>query len=219
MFGRIAPRYDLLNHLLSGGIDRTWRARLVARAGDLRGAQAVDVCAGTGDLAFALAAAGARVVAVDFTPQMLALAERKRRERSICFVRADALALPLANGSMDCATIAFGLRNLADRRAGLQELARVVRPGGAVLVLEFSQPRQPVLAPLYRFYLRRVLPRIGAVVSGDGAAYRYLQATVLAWPSPDALRGEMEEVGLVGCGYELLSAGIACLSFAVVPRA
>ncbi len=220
MFARIAGRYDVLNRVLSAGIDRSWRRRTVARAGVGPGDLVVDACSGTGDLALEFARAGARVVGVDFTPQMLARAERKRRRRAAggaLFVHGDALALPVADGAADVASVAFGLRNVADRRAGLRELARVVRPGGRVLVLEFTRPPGRVLGAAYRLYFTRVLPRIGGAVSGDGGAYEYLPRTVLAWPGPEALAEEMEACGLEDCGFELLTRGIACLHWGTVP--
>jgi demethylmenaquinone methyltransferase/2-methoxy-6-polyprenyl-1,4-benzoquinol methylase len=217
MFARIARRYDLLNRLLSGGVDRRWRSALVRRLGALRGSVLVDACCGTGDLSFALARAGARVLGVDFTPEMLARARAKAVPGGPLFVAGDALALPLGDGRADAATIAFGLRNVADRARGLRELMRVVRPGGTLLVLEFSLPRGRLTGALYRAYFTRVLPRIGGWISGDASAYRYLPDTVLAWPSPDELQAEMERLGLERCGYELLTGGIACLSYGRVP--
>lgn len=219
MFARIARRYDLLNRILSGGIDRRWRAAVVRRLGDVRGRTLVDACCGTGDLALVLERAGARVLGVDFTTQMLAHARRKGRGRGARFVAGDALALPLADGRADGATIAFGLRNVSDRECGLREMARVVRPGGTVLVLEFSLPRGRLTGAFYRFYFTRVLPRLGGWISGDPGAYRYLPDTVLAWPTPGELQGEMERIGLEQCGYQLLTGGIACLSFGRVPVA
>ena len=216
MFARIARRYDFLNRVLSAGIDRRWRARLVRRLAPLSGREVLDVACGTGDLAFELAEAGARVVGLDFTREMLVLARAKDGARRVSFLNGDALALPFERASFDAATIAFGLRNLEDRRRGLAELARVVRPGGSVMVLEFSLPRARLLAAPYRFYFTRILPRVGALVSGDGEAYRYLPETVLAWPKPEELQREMEGVGLARCGFELLSGGIACLSFGEV---
>lgn len=218
MFARIAPRYDLLNRVLSVGIDRRWRARLVRRLGDLKGRSVLDVACGTGDLSFELAAAGARVVGLDFTREMLLRASAKPGASSVPFLNGDALTLPFDTAAFDAVTIAFGLRNLEDRGRGLAELARVVRPGGTVMVLEFSLPRSPLVAVPYRFYFTRVLPRVGAWVSGDREAYRYLPDTVLAWPRPEELQREMETVGLVRSGYELLSGGIACLSFGEVGR-
>src|SRR5262245_31048991 len=152
MFARIARRYDLLNHLLSAGVDRRWRAELVRRLGDLRGRVLLDACCGTGDLSFALERAGARVVGVDFTPEMLRLAREKGAARAARFVAGDALRLPLGDGSVDAAAIAFGIRNVADRRAGMLELKRVVRPGGTVMLLEFSLPRGRLTGALYRTY-------------------------------------------------------------------
>lgn len=218
MFARIAGRYDLLNRGLSLGVDRGWRARAVRRCGPVRGRIVVDTCTGTGDLAIAFARAGARVVGVDFTPQMLALAPGKRGASSVLFVQADALALPFAGGAADVCCVAFGIRNLADRRAGLGEMARVVRPGGTVLVLECSPPPRSALGALYRVYFTRVLPWIGGRVSGDAEAYAYLPRTVLEWPEARAYQREMEEAGLVGCGFERLTAGAACLHWGRVPE-
>lgn len=219
MFARIAPRYDLLNHLLSMGIDRRWRRRLLKRAGPLAGRAALDACTGTGDLALVLGRAGARVLGVDFTYEMVERAGTKRRPSDrVLFAHGDALALPAADGSVDLATVAFGIRNVADRARGLRELRRVIRPGGQVCVLEFSLPRNALLRRLYLFYFTSVLPRIGGWISGDRDAYRYLPDTVLAWPSPDEFRAEMEQAGLVDCGYELLSGGIACLSYGRAPE-
>lgn len=212
MFGRIAGRYDLLNRLLSGGTDRRWRAACVRAAGDVRGALVVDVCCGTGDSSLAFARAGARVVGVDFALPMLARAGPKERGSDApLFVQGDALRLPLADGRADLAAVAFGVRNLADARAGLAEMARVVRPGGRVLVLEFSQPSSRLLRRLYGLYFERVLPAVGGVVSGDREAYRYLPETVRTWPDPDALRAVLESAGLEDCGWRRLTGGIACL--------
>jgi demethylmenaquinone methyltransferase/2-methoxy-6-polyprenyl-1,4-benzoquinol methylase len=217
MFGRIAPRYDLLNRVLSAGIDQRWRRRILGLAGGVEGRVVVDACCGTGDLALVFARAGARVVGVDFTQPMLRLAgEKPERARSL-FVRGDALALPLETDAADFATVAFGVRNLEDRPRGLRELARVVRPGGRVFVLECSLPPNRALASFYRFYFTRMLPRIGGWISGDPDAYRYLPDTVLAWPTPEEFRHEMEAAGLVECGFERLTGGIACLSFGTVP--
>lgn len=218
MFARIAGRYDLLNRVLSAGIDQRWRRRAVRRAGRLEGARVVDVCCGTGDLALAFAERGARVIGVDFTPQMLERAARKGGQtRRPLFVHGDALRLPLRDGAADVASVAFGLRNVADRAGGLRELARVVRPGGRVLVLEFSTPPGRVLGGAYRAYFTRILPRIGRCVSGDSDAYDYLPRTVLAWPEPARLAAEMADCGLVDTGFELLTGGIACLHHGRVP--
>jgi len=215
MFGRIAGRYDFLNHFLSAGIDRRWRRAMLAYAGEVQGCFLVDVCCGTGDVALTFEASGARAVGIDFTPEMLALAESKGGRGT--FVRGDALHLPVVDDRADLATVAFGIRNVADPRAGLAELARIVRPGGRVLVLEFNMPPGRFLGALYRLYFAHVLPRIGGLVAGDRAAYTYLPETVARWPGPAEFRSWMEAAGLVECEHRLLTGGIACLFRGRVP--
>jgi demethylmenaquinone methyltransferase/2-methoxy-6-polyprenyl-1,4-benzoquinol methylase len=220
MFGRIARRYDFLNRTLSLGIDQRWRRAMVERAGDVRGKRVVDACCGTGDVALAFAEAGARVLGVDFTPEMLVRAEAKGRvlrKGAPAFAQGDALGLPVRDGAADVCTVAFGIRNVSDRRACLREMARVVRPGGLVIVLEFTMPPGRVLGPVYRAYFRRCLPLVGRLVSKDEDAYSYLPRTVLAWPAPAALEDEMRAEGLVECGHRLLTRGIACLHWGVRP--
>jgi demethylmenaquinone methyltransferase/2-methoxy-6-polyprenyl-1,4-benzoquinol methylase len=220
MFTRIAGRYDLLNRVLSLGIDRRWRKRLLASAGDLRGRSAVDACCGTGDVTLALAGAGASAVGVDFTPKMLERARDKgrRTSRRAVFAHGDALRLPVKSGAADVCTVAFGIRNVADRAQALREMARVLRPGGTVLVLEFTMPRGRLLGAMYRAYFTRILPAIGGFVSRDRDAYSYLPRTVLEWPTPVELQREMEAIGLVQCNHHLLTRGIACLHSGRVPR-
>jgi demethylmenaquinone methyltransferase/2-methoxy-6-polyprenyl-1,4-benzoquinol methylase len=223
MFARIAGRYDLLNRVLSCGVDQRWRKAAVrnvgAALGGLEGRTVADVCTGTGDLAVAFARAGAQVVGVDFTYEMVARAPRKLRDSdpAVTFVHGDALRLGLPDDSVDAATVAFGIRNVADRREGLREMARVVKPGGRVLVLEFSQPGNWLLGGLYKLYFTRILPVIGRLVSKDDDAYDYLPRTVLAWPKPEAFRREFEEEGLVDCGFRPLTFGIACFHWGTVP--
>jgi demethylmenaquinone methyltransferase/2-methoxy-6-polyprenyl-1,4-benzoquinol methylase len=219
MFARIAGSYDLLNHLLSAGIDRRWRRRVVACAGELASGQVLDACCGTGDLGLEFARAGARVVGVDFTPEMLrrALPKQRREALPVLFLHGDLLDLPVADGRADIACVAFGIRNVVDRGRGLAEMARVVRPGGRVFVLEFSQPPGVIFGPLYRFYFKGLLPAFGNLVSGDDDAYSYLARTVMAWPGPAELQAEMEQSGLEACGFELLTRGIACLHFGTRP--
>jgi demethylmenaquinone methyltransferase/2-methoxy-6-polyprenyl-1,4-benzoquinol methylase len=213
MFSRIARRYDLLNTVLSLGIDKRWRRQLLASAGDVRGRTVIDACCGTGDVAVVFANAGARVLGVDFTPEMLQRAEVKARAPRTRpgFAHADALRLPVKSASADVCTVAFGIRNVSDRRACLREMARVVRPGGRVLVLEFTLPPGRVLGFLYKSYFTRVLPIVGRLVSKDREAYDYLPRTVLAWPTPAEFEREMEAEGLVDCGHRLLTRGVACL--------
>ncbi|MCC7011607.1 MAG: bifunctional demethylmenaquinone methyltransferase/2-methoxy-6-polyprenyl-1,4-benzoquinol methylase UbiE [Planctomycetes bacterium] len=219
MFGRIAGRYDLLNRVLSAGIDSRWRRRAVRAAGELRGRRVVDVCCGTGDLSLAFAAAGADVLGIDFTPEMLRLARPKARARGLpgTFVHGDALHLPVESGVADVCSVAFGVRNLEDPERGLREMVRVLKPGGRLLVLEFSPPPKGWIGSLYRAYFLHVLPRIGAWVSGDADAYRYLPRTVGTWFTPHEFSARMQRVGLVHCGHESLSFGIASLHWGTRP--
>lgn len=213
MFARIAGRYDFLNRVLSMGIDQSWRRRLIQRVGDLSGKRVVDICCGTGDLALAFQSEDAHVLGVDFTHEMLERATPKRTPGtgSVRFVQGDALRLPVADASVDACSVAFGIRNVADRRAAMREMRRVLRPGGQALILEFSRPAPGWFGSLYHFYFTKILPRVGGLISGDRDAYSYLPRTVLEWPSPDELAAEMEQEGLESCGYELLARGIACL--------
>jgi len=213
MFSRIAGIYDLLNSVLSLGVDRRWRRQAVRRAGDISRAVVVDVCCGTGDLSVEFARGGAQVIGVDFTREMVARAPGKLngKDESATFVHGDALHLPVPDGACDVASVAFGIRNVADPDVGLRELHRVLRPTGKVLVLEFTTPPGRVLGWLYRIYFTKVLPLIGRILSRDKEAYEYLPRTVLAWPLPDAFQLQMEAAGFTDCGYELLSGGIACL--------
>lgn len=196
MFDAIAPRYDLLNHLLSMNLDHGWR-RKAARAA-LAGspaARVLDLCCGTGDLAIELLrqAPAARVFGGDFSLPMLSRASRKAAR--IPFTAADALHLPFRGGVFDAVTMAFGLRNLADRDQGLRELARVLRPGGRAVILEFVPPGRGVVGAAFRFYLHHVLPRVGRMVSGDASAYTYLPQSMEKFPPPDVLVQEFEAAG------------------------
>jgi demethylmenaquinone methyltransferase/2-methoxy-6-polyprenyl-1,4-benzoquinol methylase len=218
MFARIAGRYDLLNRLLSAGMDRRWRAAALEVAGDVRDRCVVDACCGTGDLTLVFARAGANAVGVDFTPEMLERARPKLEHGThAVFATGDALLLPIRDAVADVCSVAFGIRNVADRVACLGELYRVTRPGGRVIVLEFTMPPGAILGRLYRLYFTRILPAVGRLVSGDDDAYTYLSRTVLAWPAPPALQREMEEVGFVECGHRLLTRGVCCLHWGTVP--
>jgi len=216
MFGRVAPRYDLLNHLLSGSLDRLWRrrsARSLAAALPAAG-RVLDLCCGTGDQAEALRRRGLRVVAADFCLPMLALARPKfaqpggRRPEPI---NADALALPFPAAGFDGATVSFGLRNVADLDGALAELARVLRPGGELAVLEFTVPARQPLKGIYLLYFKYLLPRLGGLVSGDGSAYSYLPESVLGFPQRDGFLDRLRRAGFDGGRFESLSGGILCL--------
>ena len=190
MFDAIAPRYDLLNHLLSAGLDRRWRARAVEELALVPGVRVLDLCTGTADLAIAAVrqGSGVSVIAVDFAGQMLRLAREKLRAqdltRSILLVRADGMKIPLAGRCCDAATIGFGIRNVADPRRALEELARVLRPGSRLAILEFGQPRVPGIRTLYSWYFRYLLPLVGRSVSKHRSAYSYLPASVGSFPPP-----------------------------------
>jgi demethylmenaquinone methyltransferase/2-methoxy-6-polyprenyl-1,4-benzoquinol methylase len=221
MFAGIAPRYDLLNSLLSLRIDRRWRDRVVRDVAPdhADSAPVLDVCTGTGELALAYAAAhpDSTVIGTDFCLPMLDIAKRKAAKlsedaRRPEFMEADALALPFPSDRFQIAAIAFGLRNVADFRAGLAELARVVQPGGRVAVLEFSRPRTPILKHLYLAYFKQILPRIGQRVSPNrDAAYEYLPASVMSFPDGKELAGELGAVGLEDVSVTPLTFGIAAL--------
>jgi demethylmenaquinone methyltransferase/2-methoxy-6-polyprenyl-1,4-benzoquinol methylase len=212
MFGQVAPRYDLLNHLLSFNIDRRWRNRTVRQLRPILNrpeARVVDLCSGTGDLAIALQRdAQARVMASDFCHPMLTIASRKT---SIPFFEADALALPVRDSSLDLITIAFGFRNLANYERGLAELRRALRPGGTLAILEFSQPPNALFARFYDFYSDRVLPRIGAAISGAGEAYTYLPESVRKFPDAPNLARIMEQAGYREVRFERMTFGIVAL--------
>jgi len=188
MFDAIAPRYDLLNHVLSVGLDKRWRERAVDEL-PAGAAQVLDLCTGTGDLAVATARrVSGTVVGLDFSGEMLRLGLEKVRELGfaprIRLVRADATRIPLANLTCDAATIAFGIRNVEKPERALAEVARVLRPGGRLVILEFGQPRIPGVRTLYTWYFRYMLPLIGRLVSKHQSAYSYLPASVGAFPSP-----------------------------------
>lgn len=213
MFARVARRYDRANHLLSLGVDIHWRRRAVAMAAVQPGERVLDVCAGTGELTLALARAGARAIGADFCRPMLDLAVAKSGSgNGTRFIAADTLRLPFGSGVFDLVTAAFGLRNLADPEAGLREMARVLRPGGRLLVLEFCTPRVPLLGPLYLFYFRHLLPRLGSWISGDRqGAYRYLNKSVLAFPEREQFIAMMERAGLHAPGFQLLTGGVVAI--------
>jgi demethylmenaquinone methyltransferase / 2-methoxy-6-polyprenyl-1,4-benzoquinol methylase len=217
MFGRVAHRYDLANHLLSFNIDRLWRAYTVRRVLPvLRNPEArvLDICCGTGDLVIALEQARhAPVLGSDFCHPMLVSARRKfarRGNRSPLF-ESDALHLPLASASLDLITVAFGFRNLANYEAGLGEMRRVLRPGGIAAILEFSQPPNPAFAALYNFYSRRILPLVGGALSGNRDAYTYLPESVRKFPNAAELAYEMRRAGFADTQYKYLTGGIVAL--------
>ena len=225
MFTRIAPRYDLLNHLLSGQMDRMWRARAAKEfAAILASPDAVvlDVCCGTGDLAFALGRrAKARIIGADFSHTMLVRAKAKGAAENgtaaFEFFEGDALRLPFADGSFDLITTAFGFRNLANYQSGLREMLRLLKPGGVLGILEFAEPAPGLLGNLYRFYCQKILPKIGGLISGDPAAYAYLPKSVARFFRPDELAGLMRHVGYESVRYELMTLDSVALHIGTRP--
>jgi len=226
MFDGIARRYDLLNHLLSANLDRRWRSRA---AGELPAAEegrsdlVLDLCGGTGDLSIVLArnTPSRTVICCDFSHRMLTIAGEKLRREGLhqrCqLLEADGLRLPFASQSFDAVTVAFGVRNFEDMDAGFREIGRVLRPGGRMVVLEFSRPTAPGLKQLYRFYLGRVLPRIGDRVSGKNGPYAYLARTIDDFPEPAGLAGRIRESGFAACGWITLTGGIVAIHTAFTP--
>src|SRR5580698_7580093 len=212
MFGRIAGRYDLLNHLLSFNLDRRWRARTVNRVSTVLArpdAKVLDLCCGTGDVLYSMEARKkCAAFGSDFCHPMLV--EAKRKVASPLF-ESDALMLPLRDQSLDLITIAFGFRNLANYRRGLEELLRVLKPGGTVAILEFSQPNNRAFAAVYGFFSTRVLPTIGGMISGSRDAYSYLPESIRKFPTAEELAQEMREAGFNGVDFERMTGGAVAL--------
>src|SRR5882724_10694 len=232
MFTRIAPRYDLLNHLLSLQLDRLWRARatkvlrpILSRADAL----VLDLCCGTGDLAFSLARSGsARIVGADFAHTMLVRANEKSAALAagatellaapVSFFEADAMRLPFADEAFDLVTTAFGFRNLSNYEAGLREIQRILKPGGTLAILEFTEPSDGLLGELYRWYFCKVLPKIGGLISGDSAAYSYLPKSVVRFFRPPELASLITAVGYQSVDYRVWTLGAVALHTAIRPR-
>ena len=232
MFTQIAPRYDLLNHLLSLQFDRLWRARTAWQFKSILGrpgALVLDLCCGTGDLALALARVGpACIIGADFAHTMLVRAHAKSSAlppssnqsaaSSMPFFEADALRLPFANESFDLVTSAFGFRNLVNYEAGLREIQRVLKPGGTVAILEFAEPPEGLWGDFYRWYFCNVLPKVGGLISGDQAAYKYLPKSVARFFRPPELAALMSAVGLHSVDYRVWTFGTVALHTAVRPN-
>jgi demethylmenaquinone methyltransferase / 2-methoxy-6-polyprenyl-1,4-benzoquinol methylase len=212
MFDRIAPVYDVMNHVMTAGLDRRWR-RLAAAEVVLPGDRVLDSCCGTGDLAVEDERRGGRVVGLDFSEPMLERARKK--SGAIEWVQADALALPFEDASFDAATVGFGVRNLADLEGGLRELARVLRPGGRLAVLEITRPKG-LLKPFFRLWFDVLVPFAGRVLPG-GKAYTYLPASVRRFPGPADLSTLLERAGFADVRYRLLGGGSVALHVGTRP--
>ena len=216
MFARIVPRYDLLNLLISGGRDGGWRRRLAQAAGTQGEGPVLDVATGTGEQALALLRRGAdEVVGLDFCSTMLDRARQKVNGAPVTLVQGDALRLPFADGVFAAATTSFAMRNVEDIEQAFREMRRVVRPGGRVACLEIALPAGGAVGPLFRFYFYRVVPRLGALVSGQPDAYSYLPHSLDNFPSPGGLSQAMERAGLGSVGYERLGLGAVTLHVGV----
>jgi demethylmenaquinone methyltransferase/2-methoxy-6-polyprenyl-1,4-benzoquinol methylase len=219
MFGQIAPWYDFLNHLLSLNIDKRWRKKVTRLVPPQAGEAILDLCTGTGDLAFEYDRAGQQkspITAADFCHEMLVRAIKKGESRQtterIRFVEADAQNLPFPDDTFGIVSVSFGLRNITDPNLGLAEMKRVLKPGGKLAVLEFSRPRGRILGPMYTGYFRKVLPRIGQVLSrNQESAYRYLPESVLTFPDGEDLCNQIRSHGFVDVSHTPLTFGIATL--------
>lgn len=216
MFTAIAPRYDLLNHLLSANVDKLWwrrTARFFSNVLSEPDARVLDLCCGTGDMTFALRREGptAQIAGADFSHAMLQLAyEKSAKDRSLKWIEADALQLPFPDSSFNLVTSAFGFRNLADYDAGLREIFRVLKPGGECGILDFSEP-SGLLGKVYNVYFKSVLPRIGRIISGNSGAYSYLPASVARFPTPDELQSRILAAGFRDVSWTPYTFGIAGL--------
>jgi demethylmenaquinone methyltransferase/2-methoxy-6-polyprenyl-1,4-benzoquinol methylase len=230
MFGSIAPRYDFLNHFLSGYMDWLWRRRLVSRFQNILrnpDARALDLCCGTGDLTIALAHGGrAQVIGSDYAHAMLVRARRKSEKffapgsasgNLAGYVEADALSMPYAANSFDLVTDSFGFRNLANYDRGFSEIFRVLRSGGQIAILEFNEPTGNYFGRVFRFYMKRILPRLGRLISGSKFAYSYLPASVEKFPTPDEILMKISAAGFRNPTYELWTGGSVALYRATKP--
>lgn len=221
IFSQIADRYDVFNAMASLGIDRTWRRQLVKAAALTPQSRVLDLCCGTGDVAFALAEQGrpAEIVATDFVPEMLAVAEKKAAARSletpVSFSVADAQSLPFPDASFDVVTVAFGVRNLPHREANFAEVLRVLKPGGRYVILEFSRPTFAPWRGVYHVYLRHAIPAIGGVLTGDRAGFVYLNDSIRLFPAQAALAAELRTAGFSAISWKDLTGGIVALHTAV----
>lgn len=222
MFGAIAPRYDLLNHLLSFNLDRAWRREAVEALSPAEGGLYLDLCTGTGDLALAmLRRTRARIIGADVARPMLALARKKAKRKGVDLplLEADALSLPFPSDCLDGLAVAFGVRNFEDLDRGLKEMARVLKPGGRACILEFSDPRGRLFGPLFKLYFRKVLPVVGGLVSGGFGAYAYLPATVRLFPGCREMARRLDDAGLEIILQKPLTFGVAIVHLAGKPPA
>jgi len=213
MFDSIAPAYDFMNRAMTFGLDRLWLRALVKAVKRSGAREIVDMATGTGDVALALARRipGTTLTGLDLSEGMLAKAREKARGESVVFRQADCLTTGLPDNSVDAVTIAYGVRNYADIAAGYREMARILRPGGSVFVLELSTPVSPITKPLYKLYTRAVIPAVGRIISGDSRAYSYLPESIAAAPQRADMTAIMADAGLDDASFRSLSFGVCTL--------
>lgn len=219
LFNRIAPKYDLINDLQSFGLHRYWKRRLITLARLKPNDAVLDVCCGTGDLALLLAGHSAKVLGVDFTANMLAVARHRNRDSrlSVHFIQGDALSLPFRDRSFDVVTVAYGLRNLADVNTGLSEMQRVARPGARLLVLDFGKPDNGLWRACYFTYLKLFVPILGRVFCGSASAYAYILESLRHYPAQRGVAAQMRELGLINVRIINLLGGIMSINYAEIP--
>ena len=221
LFARIAQRYDLINDLQSFGLHRLWKRRLVRLAAARPGLHALDLCCGTGDVAFALARAGAGVTGLDFSQEMLAMAKQRKPSAGtgqVEFLHGDALQTPFPDAHFDVVTISYGLRNLADFTGGLREMHRVTRPGGRLVILDFGKPPNRLWRSLYFGYLRFAVPVFGRIFCGDAAAYAYILESLQHYPAQEGVATALRELGCANVGVTHLLGGAMSLNYAEKAR-
>ncbi|MDO6563025.1 bifunctional demethylmenaquinone methyltransferase/2-methoxy-6-polyprenyl-1,4-benzoquinol methylase UbiE [Amphritea sp. 1_MG-2023] len=224
VFHSVASKYDIMNDLMSGGIHRIWKRQTIEQSGVRRGHKVLDIAGGTGDLTMRfsrLVGAEGKVVLADINDSMLKVGRDRLMDRGITgnveFVQANAEALPFPDNTFDCITIAFGLRNVTFKEKALASMARVLKPGGKVMVLEFSKTNNPLLTKAYDLYSFSLLPKIGKLIAGDEESYRYLAESIRMHPDQETLKGMMQEAGLTQCKYQNMTGGIVALHTGIKP--
>ncbi|MBN0986250.1 MULTISPECIES: bifunctional demethylmenaquinone methyltransferase/2-methoxy-6-polyprenyl-1,4-benzoquinol methylase UbiE [Amphritea] len=224
VFHSVASKYDIMNDLMSGGIHRIWKRLTIEQSGVRRGHKVLDIAGGTGDLTMRfsrLVGSEGKVVLADINDSMLKVGRDRLMDRGITgnveFVQANAEALPFPDNTFDCITIAFGLRNVTFKEKALASMARVLKPGGKVMVLEFSKTENPLLTKAYDLYSFNLLPKIGKLIAGDEDSYRYLAESIRMHPDQETLKGMMEEAGLTQCKYQNMTGGVVALHTGIKP--
>jgi demethylmenaquinone methyltransferase/2-methoxy-6-polyprenyl-1,4-benzoquinol methylase len=217
LFATIAARYDFINDLQSLGLHRLWKRKLIQLAQPNRSMRALDLCCGTGDVAFQLANAGAQTVGADFSLPMLKVGQRRQRDEKVQFIRADVLKLPFGDASFDLVTISYGLRNLADFSQGLKEMQRVLRPGGRALILDFGKPRNRLFRIAYYSYLKWFVPLFGRIFCGNSATHAYIYESLMAYPGQDGVAELMRNAGWDNIRIENLLGGMMSINLGQKP--